>query len=97
MNFTEIWKDLWRKQRVLMFAGAGFLVLLLILIGISLVDSQQVTGVNRWMKPVKFANSIAIYFWTLAFYLYFPAGYEKAKLVIGRGAAAMLTGEIILI
>jgi hypothetical protein len=97
MNFTEIWRDLWRKQRVLMLAGAGFLVLLLLLAGISLVDSQQITGVNRWMKPIKFTNSIAIYLWTLAFYLYFLAGAEKAKRVIAYGAAAMLTGEIILI
>jgi hypothetical protein len=49
------------------------------------------------MKPVKFANSIAIYLWTLAFYLYFTTGAEKSKRVIARGAAAMLTGEIILI
>ena len=97
MNFNEIWKDLWQKQRVLMFTGAGFLVLLLILILVSLVDSQEVTGVNRWMKPVKFANSIAVYLWTLAFYLYFLAGAEKSRRVIAYGAAAMLTGEIILI
>ena len=98
MNFNEIWKDLWRRQRVLMLTGAAFLFLLLILIAVSLVDSQQVTGVNRWMKPIKFANSIAIYLWTLAFYLYFlPPGAEKSKRVIGWGAAAMLTGEIILI
>jgi hypothetical protein len=97
MSFNEIWKDLWRRQRVLMLTGAAFLVLLLILIAISLVDSQQVTGVNRWMKPIKFANSIAIYLWTLAFYLYFLPGAAKAKRVIAYGAAAMLTGEIILI
>jgi hypothetical protein len=97
MNNKEFFMDLWRKQRLLMISGVGFLILFLILAVISPFDTQQITGVNRWIKPMKFSSSIAIYLWTLAVYLYFLPGAEKSKRVIGWGAAAMLTGEIILI
>jgi hypothetical protein len=97
MNGKEFFIDLWRRQRLLIAAGVGFIILFLILAAISLFDAQQVTGINRWIKPMKFSSSIAIYLWTLAVYLYSLPGFEKAKRIIGSGAAAMLTGEIILI
>lgn len=97
MNSKEFFADLWRRQRLLIVGGVGFLILFLILAVISLFDLQQITGVNRWMKPMKFSSSIAIYLWMLAVYLYFLRGFEKGKRIIAGGAAAMLTGEIILI
>jgi len=97
MNSKEFFGELWRKQRLLIIAGGGFLILFLILTALSLLDAQQVTGINRWIKPMKFSSSMAIFLWTLAFYLYFLPGAEKSKRVIAVGAAAMMTGEIILI
>lgn len=90
-------KELFNKQRPLMVTGFGFIVLFVVLTAIPLFDSTEITGVNRWIKPMKFASSIAFYLLTLAIYLYFISGCERAKNIIGWGAIAMLVGEIILI
>ncbi|MCA1626132.1 MAG: hypothetical protein LC768_17725 [Acidobacteria bacterium] len=90
-------KELFNKQRPLMVTGFGFIVLFVALMIISLFDSMEITGVNRWIKPMKFASSIAIYLLTLVIYLYFISGRERVKNIIGWGAIAMLVGEIILI
>jgi hypothetical protein len=97
MNIKEFLSDLWRNQRLLAATGGGFAVLFLILAVLSLFDSQQILGVNRWIKPMKFAGSIAIFVWTVAVYLYFLRGYEKTARVIARCTMAMQIGEIILI
>lgn len=90
-------KELFNKQRPLMVIGFTFVLLFVALTIVSLFDSTEITGVNRWIKPMKFASSIALYLWTLAIYLYCISGRELAKNIIGWGAIAMLVGEIILI
>lgn len=97
MSLNEFWKDLWQNQRALMTAGFGFLALLIVLAVVSPFDSQQILGINRWIKPMKFASSIAIFLFTLAMYLNFLRGYERASRIIAVGAIAMMVGEIILI
>ncbi len=97
MNLLELWKDLWRNQRALTTAGFGFFLLLIVLAIASLFDSQQILGINRWIKPMKFAGSIAIFLWTLAIYLRFLKRREKAVRLISWGTIAMQIGEIVLI
>lgn len=80
-----------------MWAGFAFVALLVVLSALSLFDSQQILGINRWIKPSKFASSIAIYFVTLGVYLNFLRGFEKSKKIIALGVIGLLTGEMILI
>jgi hypothetical protein len=97
MNIKEFLSDLWRKQKPLMITGFGYIVLFLVLAVISLFDSQQVLGINRWIKPMKFAIATSILVWTVAVFLYFLRGYEKSSRVISWGVIAMMVGEIVLI
>jgi hypothetical protein len=97
MNIKEFFRDLWRKQQPLITAGLAFFVLLLLLFLFSLFDSQQILGINRWIKPMKFAISIAIYFWTLAVFLNFIRGFERSKKIISFGVIVLMTGEMLLI
>lgn len=90
-------RELLEKQRVLVAAGFIFLAFFIVLTVISLFDSTQVLGINRWIKPMKFAISIGIYLLTLAIYLFFIKGREHAKKIIGYGVLLMMTGEIVLI
>lgn len=80
-----------------MFTGSIMLVLFAILAIFSLFDSQQILGVNRWIKPMKFTLSTWVYLWTVAVYLYFINGYEKSKRVIGWGVSVLLAAEIFLV
>jgi hypothetical protein len=86
-----------RDQKVLATAGAVSFAGLIVLMVISIFDSYEILGINRWIKPMKFCISIALYLWTLMFYLYFVPGRERAKKVIAWGASLLLLGEIVLI
>lgn len=90
-------KKLFENQKPLMIAGSLFFALFIILTIISMFDSQEVMGINRWIKPMKFSISLTIYLWTLAIYLFFINGKERAKKNIAHGAIAMMVGEIVLI
>lgn len=90
--------ELLKNQRPLIFFGSAFLALFVVLAVVSVFDNQQILGVNRWIKPMKFSLSIAVYLWTLAIYLNFlPAGRGRVVKIISYGAIAMMTGEIVLI
>ncbi len=80
-----------------MATGSVMLVLTVILAIVSLFDSQQILGINRWIKPMKFTVSTWVYLWTVAVYLNFINGYEKSKLVIGSGISTLFAGEIFLV
>ena len=75
-------RELFEKQRILMIAGAISVLCLLVLAVISLFDSTEILGINRWIKPMKFFISTAIFLWTTAVYLYYLKGYKKSKRLI---------------
>lgn len=90
-------KALFDKQKTLIIAGAISFTLFIILAIVALFDSTEIMGVNRWIKPMKFTLSPAIYLWTLAIYLYFINGRERARKLLAYGVIAMMAGEIALI
>lgn len=69
---------------------------LLVVSGIGLaIDARTVSGLNPWLKPVKFDVSIAIYAWTMAWVLSFvPAKFVRG---ISRGIVASMLLETVLI
>lgn len=97
MNFKEFFNKLRQAQPLLIFSGFAFIALFLVLTAASVFDSTQILGINRWIKPMKFASTTVIYLWTLAIYLYFLDGFAKSKIVIAWGATALMVGEIVLI
>ena len=97
MKFSDFWNDLKQKQSGLIFSGVGFAALFLILTIFMLFDSEQILGINRWIKPMKFAGSVSIFLLTLAVYLYFLPGLRTSKALIAWGTIAMQVEEIVLI
>lgn len=94
---NELFANLWQNQRVLILSGIGFLVAAAVFAGLTLFDSTQILGINRWIKPLKFSSSIAIYLLTLAIYLYFQPNFEKSKNLVAWGAIITMVGEMVLI
>lgn len=90
-------REILRTERPLIIAGAACFVALAILAVISLLDSGQVMGINRWIKPMKFAMSIGVYLWTLTVFLYFLPGRARAKKIVSYTAIIMMLGELVLI
>ena len=93
----EFLNDLWKNQRALILAGLGFLLTTAILAVLIAFDSTEILGINRWIKPIKFSSSAAIFLLTVAVYLLFLQGFERSKPVIAWGTILFMAGEVFLI
>jgi hypothetical protein len=63
---------------ILYYCGLAHLLLLVLMIGIAQFDHRQVLGISLWVKPIKFAISIALYCLTWPLLLqYLP--FQKLK------------------
>jgi len=90
-------KELFENQRTLIIAGAISLLCGVILAIVALFDSTEILGVNRWLKPIKFFTSIAIFLWTTAVYLYFLKDYTKSARFISWAMIFIFTVEIVIV
>lgn len=70
MDFISLLRS---KNELLFIFGLVNFVLAALFILLSQVTSIEVSGTNAWFKPVKFALSIGIYSWTIAWFMsYLP-------------------------
>ncbi len=97
MNYTEFFSDVWHKQSALAATGFGFILLFACLVPISFFDATQILGINRWIKPMKFAASIATFLLTVAVCLSFVRGFEWSKFIIAWTMILTMVGEMIII
>jgi len=86
---------LFKRQRPLMIAGLVSLVCGVIAIVMAQVDATEILGINRWIKPMKFFISIAIFVWTIALLLDQLRGYERFSRVISWTMIVVFVGEML--
>lgn len=85
---------LWRASAPLTAAGLLMLPLLAAAAAGLVIDDRVITGAPAWLKPAKFAASIAIYTFTLAWaFTYLPA-WVKTRRIVGSITAVTLVLEI---
>lgn len=87
---------MWRN-RVLLIVSIAHLVMLVVLIPAALLDPVQILGISRWIKPMKFAISIALFTATMAWLLSYLQQSERAVRTISRVIAFTMTGETVLV
>jgi hypothetical protein len=88
---------LWRASAPLTLTGFAMLgVLALAAFGL-LIDPRVVTGAPVWLKPAKFALSISIYAFTLAWVLSFLEEWPRTRRIVGRTTAAVMVLEMAII
>ena len=63
-------RELRARNPLLFDVGAAHVVLLFVMLVIAPFDGRLVTGINPWIKPMKFAASIAVYLLTFAWLLH---------------------------
>ena len=90
-------RELFRRNPVLAWTGAAHLVLLGLMLAVAPFDRREVLGLNPWIKPAKFAASIAIYVWTLGWLLHYLAERGRRIGVVSGLTAAAMVVEIALI
>lgn len=97
MQLPEFYRELHRRNRLLAYAGLAHLGLFVLFLGLSLIDSRTVMGINAWTKPMKFALSIAIYLWTVGWFLEYLKKYPRSVRIISWGVAITMIIEIVCI
>jgi hypothetical protein len=86
--------EIYRRDRVLAVTGWLHVALLAAMLLAMALDNRQVLGISVWIKPSKFAASIAIYLWTLAWLLVYVPGPAWCKGLIRWGASLAMIAEI---
>ena len=88
---------LWRSDRPLTAVGLSMLGLLAATAVALVVDPRQITGAPAWLKPAKFAASIAIYTLTLAWVFSYLPEWIRTRRAVAWVTAIALVVEIVLI
>jgi hypothetical protein len=90
-------KKLWQGSAPLTASGLLMIAVLAgAIVGLA-VDPRIVTGAPVWLKPAKFAVSIAIYTLTLAWVFTLIHGWVRTRRIVGWMTAATLVLEIAII
>src|SRR5262245_48578489 len=92
-----MWQRLWRTSPELIAVAALMLVVLAgAIVGLA-IDPRVITGAPAWLKPAKFAVSIAIYTVTLAWIFTLIPEWTRTRRVIGRLTAFVMVLEMAII
>ncbi len=86
--------EIYRRDPLLAAAGWLHVVLLAAMLSATAFDHREVLGINVWTKPSKFAASIAIYLWTVAWLLVYVPGPAWCKGLIRWGATIAMIAEM---
>jgi len=90
-------KRLWQTSPELIATGVLMLIVLAgTMVGL-VVDPRLITGAPAWLKPAKFAASIALYTATLAWFFTFIPEWTRTRRLIGWGTAAAMVIEMAII
>src|SRR5260370_24769279 len=90
-------KQIWRANAPLTLTGLLMLPALAISIAGLLIDPRIITDATAWLKPAKFAVSIAIYVFTLAWSFTLIPGWRKTRSVVGWATAFTMVLEFAII
>src|SRR6516165_6091459 len=90
-------KRLWKTDAPLTATGLMMLPVLAILAVGLIVDPRLITGAPLWLKPAKFALSIAVYVFTVAWVFTFIPGFERTRRIVGWVTAVAMVLELAII
>lgn len=69
MSPARLVAEVFRRDRVLAWTGAWMLVQAAACLALMPFDDRTILGLDPWVKPFKFCVSVAIFLWTLAWFL----------------------------
>jgi hypothetical protein len=97
MHIKTTLTALWKSDARLTALGV-VMIALLAATGVALVlDPRQITGAPAWLKPAKFAISIAIYALTLAWVFTYLPDWPRTRRVVSWITTVTLLLEIVII
>jgi hypothetical protein len=87
--------ELRHRDPLLFWTGAAMLLTLVVVTLISISDTRLILGINPWIKPMKFLTSIAIFLWTVAWFM--PETRSSKRHIVSWTIAVAMAIEIICI
>jgi hypothetical protein len=86
-----------RRDPLLFWTGAAPLLLIPLMGVAALFDERLVTGINPWVKPVKFTVAGAVYLLTLAWFMPDLPASARARRRVSKVVAYSMLAELALI
>jgi hypothetical protein len=71
MKISDVLIELKRRNTLLYYSGLINIIGFIICIPLLVTDDRTITGINAWIKPMKFFLSVAIYLWTFGWLLHY--------------------------
>jgi hypothetical protein len=91
-------RELRRRDSLLAAAGGVMAVGFLVALALSLVDTRTILGIDPWIKPMKFFSSVAIFLWTMAWFMPEADRRHARRLTVIRWTMVVtMVGELALI
>jgi hypothetical protein len=87
-------REVYRRDPVLALTGWAMLALFAALLAVAPFDARRVTGLNPWVKPLKFCLSVAAYVWTLAWLLGHLRARPRWVRLVSWGTAFVFAAEM---
>ncbi len=86
-----------RWHRPLMLLALAMVAALLVMVPAAAIDPRTVTGAEVWLKPIKFALSVAVYSVSWAFLIHQLERRHRLAAGLATGIATLLTIEMVII
>ena len=96
MRISNFFTSLQKRNPLLFTFGVLHFGLFVICLLLFFYDDTLVSGINAWIKPIKFSLSIALYLFTFAWCLHYLKS-EKSKKIISWVVLITMLVEIIII
>ncbi|WP_245574935.1 hypothetical protein [Flavobacterium tegetincola] len=77
-GFIGLIKELKVRNDALFYFGLFCLLLSVLCIVLTKTTATQIHGVNAWFKPFKFAVSLGLYSWTMAWYCHYLSDFNTS-------------------
>jgi len=88
-------RELYRRNPPLVALGWLLIAAFLFAFVASFFDSRTVTGVNTWIKPMKFCLSVTAYLWTLAWFLHYVRDSRRSFNLISYSVTVLMFIEMV--
>jgi hypothetical protein len=93
----DVLHELHRRNAVLSITGWIHVVVFVVTLALIPFDERIILGLSPWIKPMKFALSIAIYVWTIGWLLEYVRSAQRWWKIITWGVAISMLTEITFI
>ena len=87
----------WAANRPLTVLGVAMIALLVVAAAGIALDPRVITGAPAWLKPAKFAISVAIYSFTFVWLLGYVRGHARLVRLLSWITVATLGVEMVMI